>query len=184
MNKFIKNFNQKIQYDNFRKRGGSTIIGVMSDSHDNLKAIKKAVKYFNSEQVEVVIHAGDLISPFTAREFLKLKAPLIAIFGNNDGERDGLRKAYQNICYLEDFKEISIDNLQIAVIHGTNQALVESLYMSGKYDVVITGHTHQIEAKIDRTLLINPGETCGYLTGDETVVLLDVGDLSHEVHYL
>lgn len=156
----------------------------MSDSHDNLKAIKKAVKYFNKEQVEAVIHAGDLISPFTAREFLKLKSPLIAIFGNNDGERDGLRKAYQNMCYLEDFKEISIDNRQIALIHGTNEALVESLFRCGKYDVVIIGHSHQVEIKKDKTLLINPGETCGYLTGDKTVILLEIGDLSHEVNYL
>ncbi|HEY0196666.1 MAG TPA: metallophosphoesterase [Methanobacterium sp.] len=156
----------------------------MSDSHDNLKAIKKAVKYFNSEHVEVVIHAGDLISPFTALEFLKLKSPLIAIFGNNDGERDGLRKAYQNMCYLEDFKEISIDDRQIAVIHGTNPVLVESLFSYGKYDVLVTGHSHKVEIKNDKTMLINPGETCGYLTGDKTVVLLDPEDLSHEVNYL
>lgn len=156
----------------------------MSDSHDNIKAIKKAVEYFNSKHTEAVIHAGDLISPFTAREFLKLKSPLLAIFGNNDGERDGLRKAYQNMCYLEDFKEISIDNLQIAVIHGTNPVLVESLVRCGKYDVVVTGHTHQLEIKEDETLVINPGETCGYLTGDKTVVLLDEEDLTHEVHYL
>jgi hypothetical protein len=156
----------------------------MSDSHDNLKAIKMAVEYFNSEHVEVVIHAGDLISPFTAQEFLKLKSPLLAIFGNNDGERDGLRKAYQNMCYLEDFNKISIGDLQIAVIHGANPALVQSLAGCGDYDIVVTGHTHQLEIREDETMLINPGETCGYLTGDKTVVLLDGDDLSHEVHYL
>jgi len=156
----------------------------MSDSHDNLKAIEKAVEYFNSEHVGVVIHAGDLISPFTAREFLQLKSPLLAIFGNNDGERDGLRKAFGNMCYLEDFQEISIDNLQIAVIHGTNPALVESLAGCGKYDVLVTGHTHQLEIKEGETLIINPGETCGYLTGDKTVVLLDEEDLSYQVNYL
>lgn len=156
----------------------------MSDSHDNLEAIKKAVEFFNQEHVEAVIHAGDLISPFTAREFLKLKSPLIAIFGNNDGERDGLRKAYQNMCYLENFQEISIDNRRIAVIHGTNPALVESLFCCAEYDVIVTGHTHQYEVKKDISLLVNPGETCGYLTGDKTVVLLEVEDLSHEVHYL
>lgn len=156
----------------------------MSDSHDNIEAIKKAVEYFNSENVQAVIHAGDLISPFTAREFLKLKSPFLAIFGNNDGEKEGLRKAYQNMCYLDDFNEISIDNLQVAVIHGTNPALVESLRGCSKYDVVVTGHTHQIEIREDETMLINPGETCGYLTGDKTVVLLDEDDLSHEVHYL
>lgn len=160
------------------------MIGIMSDSHDNLKAIKKAVKCFNKEETELVLHAGDLISPFTAQEFLKLKCPLIAIFGNNDGEREGLRKAYKNMCYLEDFKEISVDKREFALIHGTNPALVESLSCCRKYDVVIKGHSHQIETKKGDTLVINPGETCGYLTGDRTVVLMEPDDLSYQVIYL
>ena len=160
------------------------MIGIMSDSHDNLKAINKAVNYFNNEYVDLVIHAGDLISPFTAQEFLKLNSPFIAIFGNNDGEREGLRKAYQNMCYLEDFKEISIENIDISLIHGKNPAIVESLSSCGKYDVVIYGHSHKLDIKEDGTLLINPGETCGYLSGDKTVVLLDPKDLSYEVKYL
>ena len=160
------------------------MIGIMSDSHDNLKAIKKAVKYFNGEYVDLVIHAGDLISPFTVQEFLKLNSPFIAIFGNNDGEREGLIKAYQNICYLEDFKVISIENREIALIHGTNPAIVESICLSGRYDVVICGHTHKLEIKKDKSMLINPGETCGYLSGDKTVVLLDPEDLSYQVKYL
>jgi len=160
------------------------MIGIMSDSHDNLKAIKKAVKYFNSENVDLVIHAGDLISPFTAQEFLKLNSPLIAIFGNNDGEREGLIQAYQNMCYLEDFKEISIENREIALIHGTNPAIVESLFISGKYDVIICGHTHKLEINSGEGLLINPGETCGYLSGDKTLVLLEPFDLSYQIKYL
>lgn len=160
------------------------MMGIMSDSHDNLKAIKKAVKYFNSEHVDLVIHAGDLISPFTAQEFLKLNCPFIAIFGNNDGEREGLRKAYQNMCYLEDFKEISIENREIALIHGTNPAVVGSIFYCGKYDLVICGHTHKLNIEKGKNMLINPGETCGYLSGDKTVVLLEPEDLSYEVKYL
>lgn len=160
------------------------IIGLMSDSHDNIKAIKKAVEYFNSENVELVMHAGDLISPFTAQEFIKLDSTFIAVYGNNDGEREGLRLAYHNMCYLEDFKEISIEKRQIALFHGTNEALVESLSNSGKYDVVIHGHTHQMEIKKEETLTINPGETCGYLTEDKTVVLLDPEDLNYEIKFL
>lgn len=55
------------------------MIGIMSDSHDNLKAIRSALDVFNQANVELVIHAGDLISPFTAMEFEKLNAPLEAI---------------------------------------------------------------------------------------------------------
>lgn len=161
-----------------------TIIGVMADSHDNLEAIKKAVQVFNREQVDLVVHAGDLISPFTAHEFQKLQPSFLAIFGNNDGERDGIRAAYSDLCYFEDFKEFSVEDRQIAMIHGSNQALVEALSGCGKYDIVIRGHTHRVEIIKGETLVLNPGETCGYLSGEKTVILLEPRDLSYQVIYL
>ena len=156
----------------------------MADSHDHLEAIKKAVRVFNQEQVELVIHAGDLISPFTAPEFIKLDSPFQAIFGNNDGERDGLKKAYRDLCNLEDFKEVQVDDRRIAVIHGSNQALVDAISSCGKYDVVVRGHSHQVEITSGETLMVNPGETCGYLSGDQTVILMEPLDLSYQVIYL
>jgi uncharacterized protein len=157
------------------------MIGIMSDSHDNLEAIRKAVKLFNNKDLDLVIHAGDLISPFTAQEFQKLDPELVAIFGNNDGERDGLKTAYKDICLLEDFKEISVEGWKFSVIHGTNPAIVDSLAKSGKYDVVVRGHTHKLEILNGETMVINPGEVCGYITSEQTVILLDTDDLSFEV---
>jgi putative phosphoesterase len=106
------------------------------------------------------------------------------VYGNNDGEREGLRLAFQNMCYLEDFKEISVENRHIALFHGTKDAIVESLSSSGRYDVVVHGHSHQVEIKKEETITINPGETCGYLTGNKSVVLLDPADLRYEVEFL
>ncbi len=160
------------------------MIGIMSDSHDNLDAIRKAVKIFNKEEVDVVIHAGDLISPFTALEFRKLDPELVAIYGNNDGEKEGLKVAYEEICILEDFKEISVEGWKFSIIHGSNQAIVDSLAKCGKYDAVIRGHTHKMEILNGETMIINPGEVCGYVSGQKTVVLLDTDDLSFEVIYI
>ena len=67
-------------------------IGIMSDSHDNINAIKRAVEIFNEEKVEAVFHAGDFIAPFVVPLALKnLKCDLYGVFGNNDGERIGLK---------------------------------------------------------------------------------------------
>jgi uncharacterized protein len=52
------------------------LIGIISDSHDNLEAIRKAVEFFNNNDVKAVLHAGDLVSPFTARAFKELKSKL------------------------------------------------------------------------------------------------------------
>lgn len=149
------------------------MIGIMADTHDNMDAIQRAVQIFNREKVELVIHAGDLIAPFTAGEFSKLNSEFVAVFGNNDGERDGLRKAYNEMCYLEDFKELSVAGVNIAVIHGTDEALVDALARSGKYDVVVRGHTHKLKVIPGNTMVINPGEACGYVSGDKTVILFE-----------
>jgi len=156
----------------------------MADSHDHLKAIRKAVELFNKVGVELVIHAGDLIAPFTAQEFMNLQSSLEAVFGNNDGERQGLGIAYQNLCILEDLKEIKVSGRNIVVIHGKEQRLVDALAQSGNYDLVVRGHTHQKEIIDNKTLIINPGETCGYVYGEMTVVILDPVDMSWEVVYL
>ena len=64
-------------------------IGVLSDSHDNVPMVKKAVELFNSEGVELVIHAGDFIAPFVVAAMGDLKCRVVGVFGNNDGERIG-----------------------------------------------------------------------------------------------
>ncbi len=160
------------------------MIGIMSDTHDNIDAIRKAIKIFNDKNLDLVIHAGDLISPFTALEFQKLDPELVAIYGNNDGEREGLKSAFREICLLEDFKEISVEGWKFSIIHGTNPAIVDSIRRSGKYDVVVRGHTHELEILNGKTMVINPGEVCGYVSSKQTVVLLDTDDLSYEVIYL
>ena len=156
------------------------MIGIMSDSHDNLPAIREAVNFFNNANVELVIHAGDMISPFTAREINKLNAEFKAVFGNNDGERDGLRHFFKGICYHDDFQELELYGKKIAVIHGTTEDIVTALVKSRNYDIVIRGHTHKLEVKEGKCMMVNPGETCGYLSGKKTVILLDPEDLSYE----
>jgi len=59
--------------------------------------------------------------------------------------------------------------------------IVEPLATSGRYDAVISGHTHKVVIEQypgraddrETTWVINPGECCGYLTGRKTAALLD-----------
>ena len=152
------------------------MIGIMSDSHDNMDAIKAAIELFNKKKVTTVLHAGDIISPFTAAPFKKLDADLYFVFGNNDGDRLLLKEKFEEIeaVCCGDFGDLEIDGKRIALIHGIYEAPVQALAESGDFDIVIRGHTHHAGvAKIKDTLLINPGETAGVLTGKRTVALLD-----------
>ena len=73
------------------------MIGILSDSHDNLPMIGRAVRVFNDAGCDLVIHAGDIVAPFAARALAGLRAPIKAVFGNCDGERKGLEEALSGL---------------------------------------------------------------------------------------
>jgi uncharacterized protein len=152
-------------------------IGIMSDTHDNLPAIDKAIMKFNEENVGLALHAGDYVSPFAIPRFKLLKAKLIGVFGNNDGDHEFLKKKFDENSKLEvrgSFAEIDLENIKIALLHGENQELVKALVENSSFDVVVYGHLHTAEIRQkNRMLIINPGEVCGYLTGKSTIALFD-----------
>ena len=160
------------------------IIGIMSDTHDNLPMIETAVNKLNELNVELVYHAGDYIAPFVDSKLRNLKAPLIGVLGNNDGSTHLLKKKFAEFGadIRGRFAFDIIDGLRIAVVHGDDKELMRSLLELQSYDILITGHTH--EAKIYRKgqmLVINPGETCGLLTGKSTIAILDTDKLEAEI---
>lgn len=159
------------------------MIGIISDTHDNIEAIRKAVDFLNSRKVSLVLHAGDFIAPFTVEEFKKLDTKIIGVFGNNDGDRNGLSEKFSQIgTDLKDFIELEYGGKEIAIYHGTIMEFVSALVKSGKYDIVVLGHTHLPEIKKEKnTLVINPGEVCGYLTGKRTLCLLNTKKMEVEI---
>ncbi len=163
------------------------MIGIISDSHDNMNALRKAVEFFNERGVKAVLHAGDLISPFTAKAFKELKPQLYFVFGNNDGDKVTLTKKLEEIGAVScgNFGDLTIDGLHIALLHGTNEALVKALAKSGEFDVVVRGHTHKPGVKIvEGVTVINPGESSGVLSGKSTVAILDIANLNVEITQL
>lgn len=153
------------------------IIGVVSDSHDNLPLIEKAVEILNEQKVGLVLHAGDYVSPFTIAKFKKLNCQLIGVFGNNDGDHEFLKRRFNDTtnCTIHDrFTQVTIDGYRIALLHGDETELLDVLIDSGYFNAVIHGHSHRcrIECR-GKTLAINPGELCGYLTGRASLALLD-----------
>ncbi len=156
-------------------------IGIISDTHDNLPQIKKAVEIFNQEKVELVLHAGDFVSPFTFLEFKNLNCPLKGVFGNNDGDELYLQEKFEGIgeIYPAPYETI-IDHKNIIMLH--KEKLIDALTESQKYDVIIYGHTHRTDLhKIGKTLIINPGECGGWLTGKSTIALLDLTNLKAKI---
>ncbi|HDS59404.1 MAG TPA: metallophosphoesterase [Thermoplasmatales archaeon] len=154
------------------------VVGVMADSHDHLPAIRRAVDLFNSREVDLVVHAGDIVSPFTAREFRHLKAPLLGVFGNNDGDRVHLHQFFSGIGeFHPDPLLVTLGGKDVALTHTPE--IVRSL--AHTCDVVLYGHTHEQDLAHQPALIVNPGECCGYLTGRQTVALLHLPDMTADI---
>ncbi len=155
-------------------------IGVLSDTHDNIPKIKAAVELFNAEDVQLVIHAGDIIAPFAAAAMSDLKCRVVAVLGNNDGEQIILAKRFEDIGELHIYAaQIEVGGKNIVVTHYPD--LVESLAASGDFDVVIYGHTHNVDVRKENTLILNPGECGGWVTGTSTVALVDLETLEVDI---
>jgi hypothetical protein len=159
-------------------------IGIIADTHDNLPAIDRAIERLNQEEVQIVLHAGDYVAGFSVLRFKPLKAKMIGIFGNNDGDHELLERRFKEINaeIHGRFAEVVVESVKIAMTHGDELELLNSLIGTECYDVVVHAHSH--EAKVSRkgkTLVINPGEVCGYLSGKSSIALLDTQDLDAKI---
>lgn len=157
------------------------IVGLVSDTHDCLPLIDEAVKRLNEMNVELVLHAGDYIAPFVASHFKPLKAPLIGVFGNNDGDRELLKKKFAELGadIRGNYAFVVVDGLRIGLLHGDETELMRSLLELESHDVLVSGYTHVAKTyRKGRTLVINPGEACGYLSGKPTISILDTKTLN------
>ena len=156
------------------------LIGIVADSHDNLPKLFKAVEIFNQKKVELVLHAGDFVSPFTARPLGELKCPLKAVFGNNDGDKLLLKEEFRDIGEIHsDSYEQEVEGKKLILVH--KEGLVNPLAKSNLYDIIIYGHTHKPDIQEGKSLIINPGECGGWLSGKSTVAILNTERMRAEM---
>ena len=155
-------------------------VGVLSDTHDRLPTFQRAVALFRRLKVDAIFHAGDYVAPF-AGKLLGPEAlgntPLHCVYGNNDGEKAGLKKVLPGI--VDGPLRTKLGGKTIVMHHWIDSLRPADLAGA---DVVITGHTHEVVTETrDGKLFLNPGECCGWVSGRCTVALLDLTTLKAEV---
>ena len=157
------------------------MIGLLSDSHDNLGTVRLAVKVFDAAECELVIHAGDFVAPFTAQELRNLRCPVKAVFGNCDGEKAGLARAFKGWGEIREAPYVfSHGGLRFLVTHLDGP--VDGYLATETCDVLVFGHTHKAVVKKKKGILIvNPGETGGWLYGKSTAALLDTEKMTVDI---
>ncbi|WP_440059178.1 metallophosphoesterase [Thermogladius sp. 4427co] len=168
------------------------IVGVISDSHDNILALEKVLDRILREGITTIIHLGDIISPFTVRimrETIKGRAKVIGVLGNNDGDILMLYKLFADAGWqlYSGIKTIELNGRRLMIFHGygsidETENLAQAMAKSANVDAVLYGHTHKaVNELVGNKLLLNPGEVCGYLTGKVSYALLDLDKLRAQI---
>jgi putative phosphoesterase len=154
-------------------------IGVMADTHDRLPAIAEFLRRFAAAGCQMVLHAGDYCAPFALQPFVAAQLPMVGVFGRNDGDREGLAAAAQQGMGVELFESphsFRLGKHHILLVHDIGDVPERSV---GQHEVVIHATTHQQEMKQrGDTLIINPGEACGWVFGAPTAAIVDL-DTKH-----
>lgn len=139
-------------------------IAILSDSHDQIVHLRAAVTYCNSEAINLLIHCGDLISPFMLKELAAFTGETHLIYGNNAGDQHLIssrcNSEYPTITHHGVLGTFTFGGLGIAMLHDPE--LARGLAMQSTYDIVCCGHNHRHGIEYyGQTMLINPGHLLG-----------------------
>jgi len=156
-------------------------IGIFADAHDHIDHVRLAVAELNRAGCELVVFAGDFVSPLAVLPLRKLQCPVLACFGDNDGNKIGILGGMRIIGSVGEppFGFRTPDGIRILVTHVLEQlrGLTEGC------DVVISAHTHRACIRRDEQgrLFINPGETGGWAFRKPSIAILETKSLEARV---
>ena len=151
------------------------IVGVLADSHDNVPALSMALERMRAEGAEALLHAGDVIAPFSAKVLASCGLPLYVVYGNNDGEKAGLAKL---IDIEEPPRMVELGGKKILLAHDVEKVGEAE---SARADLLVVGHTHEAYSAPGAPPVLNPGECGGWLKGKKTFALLDLESLEARI---
>jgi putative phosphoesterase len=147
----------------------------MADTHDRVPAVAALLAQMQAADISMVLHAGDFCSPFSLGPYEAAQVTLAGVFGRNDGDPEGLRtraSAALGLEISESPHSFDVGGERILIVHDIGDVQQRSLEA---HTIVIHGFTHQQEMKTrGDTLILNPGEACGWLHGTPQAAILDL----------
>lgn len=157
------------------------LVGVLSDIHDQLDNLDRALDQFARAGIDVLLFCGDFCSPIPARALGAFDGVVHCVFGNGDGDRFRILQAAESgeaasLRLHGEHAEIEVESRRVALTHFPLYG--QALARTGDYDAVFSGHTHErLERRLDRTLWVNPGEILGW-KGPPSAYVWDTGENS------
>jgi uncharacterized protein len=141
-------------------------IAIISDSHDNVPNIDKMLAYVKKENIEIILHCGDVCAPSVLKYLAdNFEGEIYLVFGNVDGDQQKMKdlaKVLPRLHLLGEQGEVIIEGLdkKIGIVHYPE--IARKMMQTGDFDLIFYGHNHRAwEETLGRTKLINPGTLAG-----------------------
>lgn len=126
-------------------------IGLLSDTHTKAGRSQQLIDHLAAQGAEFLIHAGDIVKPEILEQLKNSGLRYVAVYGNNDA---GLIEFHDRYNLVQEPHYFKLGGATFKLMHLP-------FYMSADAEIVVFGHTHVFECDFkNRTLYLNPGETC------------------------
>ncbi|MCL5103563.1 MAG: phosphodiesterase [Armatimonadetes bacterium] len=144
------------------------LIGVISDTHGNVSALRRALEFFDG--ADMIVHAGDVLYhpprlgcgegydiPAFVDVLNGLDIPILIAQGNCDSQ------VYEELLKMpvqSPYAYASLNGIRIVVNHGHMLVRSQMIELGKRYkaDYFISGHTHiPVLENVDGVTLLNPG---------------------------
>lgn len=133
-------------------------IGLISDTHGQNSYTERAVEVFRDQDVERIIHCGDVTKVKHLSPLLELGLPLHVVFGNMDRRK----REFEDVADTGAFQlhgsegQMDVDGKTISFTHGHMDSSIRRLRKES--DFLIRGHTHEREDnEWKQCRILNPG---------------------------
>jgi putative phosphoesterase len=151
-------------------------IGILSDTHNDSAAARRALQVFRRGGVHTLFHCGDLTTAEMVQHFYDFEAYFVR--GNMDRHHvpalAAAMAAQPGAYWLGKGDEIQLDGRRIAITHGDREHVFEMLLFA-EPDYLFTGHTHRRrDERIGPTRVINPGALGGTRHETRSICILDL----------
>ena len=143
-------------------------IGVISDTHGNVTAFKKALKFFDG--ADMIVHAGDVLYhpprlgctegydiPALVDVLNNLEIPIVIAQGNCDAQ------VYEELLHMPvqaPYAYTSCNGVNIVINHGHLLTRDQMIDLARRYKAhyFVSGHTHfPVLERVGDVVLMNPG---------------------------
>ena len=148
-------------------------IGIISDTHDRLEAVLEALRLFEEQKVDLILHCGDIESIETVALFKSIRTHFV--FGNWDKDKPKLAAAIRAAGGVshDSFGALELAGKRVAWTHSHERHKLYELEHCDYFDYVFYGHTHVREQhRTGKTLVANPGAL--FRANPKTCIILDV----------